>query len=190
MIVDLGAGVGWLSRRLTELGHHPCSIDISVDDADGLGAARHYEPAWPLIQAEFDHLPFSDATADVVLYNASLHYSTDYRVTLREALRVLRPGGAVVVLDSPIYHRDESGRRMAAERHADFEKRFGTASNAMPSVEYLTWGMLDGLANDLDLKWETYRTWYGWKWAMRPVVARLKRKREPSRFAVLVGRRK
>jgi SAM-dependent methyltransferase len=188
-VLDLGAGVGWLSRWLADLGHHPCAVDLSVDDQDGLGAARHYRPEWPRLQAEFDRLPIASGTASVVLYNASFHYSTDYRTTLGEALRVLRPGGAIVILDTPIYRREESGRRMAAERHASFAERFGTASDSLPSIEFLTWDMVDDLGRDLGVTWERIPVWYGWKWALRPWLARLKRKREPSEFVILVGRK-
>jgi SAM-dependent methyltransferase len=125
-----------------------------------------------------------------VIYNASLHYSPDYAVTLREALRVLRPGGQVVILESPVYRKEESGRRMVAERHADFERRFGTRSDALPSIEYLTWERLGALARELGLRWRKVPTWYGWRWALRPWVARLKRKREPSRFVILVGEKR
>jgi SAM-dependent methyltransferase len=186
-IVDLGAGVGWLSRHLAELGHSVCAIDVSVDAQDGLGAARHYAPAWPRFQAEFDRLPLDRASADVVLYNASLHYSTDYATTLREALRVLRPGGWIVVLESPIYRKEASGRQMVAERHAAFEKRYGTRSDSIPSLEYLTWDRLEGLGRELGLKWQRFTPWYGWRWAMRPWQARLKRNREPSRFVILLA---
>lgn len=187
-ILDLGAGVGWLSHRLAGLGYQPCAVDVSVDDRDGLGAARHYNPNWPRLQAELDRLPLADGQADAAVFNASLHYSSDYATTLREALRVLRPGGSLVILESPIYRKEESGRRMVAERHADFERRFGTRSDALPSIEYLTWDWLDDLAGELGLRWERFPTWYGWRWALRPWVARLKRKREPSRFVILVGK--
>ena len=159
-----------------------------MDDRDGLTAARHYAPSWPRLQAELDHLPLADSQADAAVFNASLHYSTDYLTTLREALRVLRPGGSLVILESPIYRKEESGRRMVAERHADFERRFGTRSEALPSIEYLTWERLDRLAEELGLRWSSIHTWYGWRWSMRPWIARLKRKREPSRFVILVAR--
>jgi len=105
-------------------------------------------------------------------------------------LRVLRPTGRIVVLESPVYKRDESGARMAAERHAHFEKRFGTRSDSVPSVEYLTWDMVQNLAGELGLKWKVVRPWYGFKWALRPWMARLKRKREPSSFPILIAERK
>ncbi len=186
-VVDLGAGVGWLSHRLALLGHHPIAIDLTTDERDGLGAARHYQPAWPRVQAEFDRLPLAAGAADLAAFNASLHYSTDYEVTLREALRVLAPGGTLAVLESPIYRRPESGRQMAEERHADFARRFGTRSEALPSREYLTWTGVAELGERLGLRFRKVTPWYGWRWALRPWAARLKRRREPSRFAILLA---
>jgi SAM-dependent methyltransferase len=188
-ILDLGAGVGWLSNRLAGLGHYPCAIDLNLDPRDGLGAARRYGGDWPCIEAEFDRLPLADGQADLVIYNASLHYSTDYRITLAEALRVLGPGGRIVVLDSPIYRRDRSGRQMIAERQAAFACQHGTRSDALPNVGYLTWAMLRELGRELGLRWRIIRPWYGWSWALRPWRARLARKREPSTFALLVADR-
>jgi len=188
-VLDLGSGCGWFSNHLAKAGHHPCAIDVTVDEQDGLGAARYYSAEWPCVQAEFDGLPFPDQSVDMVVYNASLHYSTNYSRTLNEALRVLRPSGRVVILETPIYKRDESGARMAAERHQQFEKRYGTRSDSVPSIEYLTWKMLRNLGDELGLKWRVVRPWYGLQWAMRPWIARFKRKREPSQFAILIAER-
>jgi SAM-dependent methyltransferase len=188
-VLDLGAGVGWLSNRLVGLEHYPCAIDLNLDPRDGLGAARRYGGDWPCVQAEFDRLPLADRQADLVIYNASLHYSTEYRATLAEALRVLRPGGRIVVLDSPIYRRDASGRQMIGERQAAFARDHGTRSDALPNVGYLTWAMLHDLGRELGLRWQIIRPWYGWRWALRPWRARLARKREPSTFALLVAAR-
>jgi SAM-dependent methyltransferase len=188
-VLDLGAGIGWLSNRLAQLGQHPCAVDLNIDMRDGLRAAGHYAPSWPRIQAEFDHLPLASSQADLAIYNASLHYSVDYRVTLAEALRVLLPAGRIVVMDSPIYRHDASGRQMIAERQAAFEREHGTRSDALPSVGYLTWAMLGDLGRELGLRWQILRPWYGWSWALRPWRARLAGKREPSTFALLVAER-
>jgi SAM-dependent methyltransferase len=189
-VLDLGAGVGWLSHRAAQLGHRPLAVDLSVDELDGLGAAaRHLSGGWPVVQAEFDRLPLADAQADVTVFNASLHYSVDLVATLSEALRVTRPDGAVVVMDSPIYRADAAGAAMVAERAADFERRFGTRSDAVPSVGYLTDAGIAALGQQLGVRWQTVVPWYGWRWAARPWRARLRRQRERSRFAVLVARR-
>ena len=189
-VVDVGAGVGWLSNRLDELGHTPHAVDLSADDEDGLGAARHYAPKWVRYQAEMDALPFADSQADLVVFNASVHYSTDYVSTIGEALRILKPEGTIVIMDSPIYSSDDSGRQMVAERHADFERRFGTRSDNVASIGYLTGPMFDDIDRRLGVQWARHRTWYGWGRAMRPWTARIRRRRQPSRFVVLVGTRK
>lgn len=188
-VLDLGAGVGWLSNQMARLGHAPCAVDLNLDPRDGLGAARHYGGDWPRLQAEFDRLPLADRQADLVIYNASLHYSAEYRTTLAEALRVLRPGGQIAIMDSPIYRSAASGRQMIAERQSAFARNYGTRSDALPNVGYLTWAMLAELGRDLGLRWRIIRPWYGWRWALRPWRARMARRREPSTFALLVARR-
>jgi SAM-dependent methyltransferase len=131
----------------------------------------------------------ADAQADLAVYNASFHYAADAVDTLREALRVLQPAGRVVILDTAIYHRDESGRQMVEEKHAGFAAKYGTRSDHLPCVEYLTWDGLHQLGQQLGLRFTWTIPWYGWRWATRPWVAKLKKKREPSRFAVVVGSR-
>ena len=188
-VLDLGAGVGWLSYRLAELGHRPMAIDLTTDAVDGLGAARHYYPSWPRVQGEFDRLPLADRSVDAVIYNASLHYSVDYRSTLTEACRVLRSGGHLIVLETPVYRHEHSGRAMVEERHRRFADRYGTASASLPSIEYLTDERLRTLAQELRVSWHRTTPWYGWSWWWRPYRARLRRTRAPSRFHVLTARR-
>src|SRR5581483_2661875 len=101
--------------------------------------------------------------------------------------RCLRRDGSAAVLDSPVYRRREDGERMASERHADFLRRYGFRSDAIPSIEFLDEPTLDRLARSLRLRWTIYRPWYGWQWHLRPLKARLKRRRPPSRFWILVG---
>lgn len=189
-IADIGAGVGWLSNRVTHDGHVAHAVDLFIDEHDGLAAARHFQSTFPRSQAEMDALPFADGSVDVVVYNASLHYSTNYERTLREALRVLAPEGRIVVMDSPIYRHHASGQTMVSERHDDFQRRFGTRGDSIDSVGFLTAGMLAELAHTLDVRWRRHHTWYGWAWAWKPWRARLRRRREPSRFVMLIACRR
>ena len=186
-ILDLGAGNGWLSYRLSLRTHRPIALDIFSDSLDGLRAARHYPIAFPLIEADFSVLPFERETFDLAIFNASLHYSTDYVSTLREVKRCLRPSGAIIILESPYYQRREYGERMAEERHAEFLRRYGFRSDAIPSIEFLDRSMLQTIARALDIEWRIYRPWYGWRWHARPWQARLRRRRPPSKFWILVG---
>ena len=83
-------------------------------------------------------MPFQDEQFDAVIFNASFHYAEDYVATLREALRCVKTGGMVIISDTPWYSCDESGRRMVAERRSSFLERYGTASDSIKSLEYLT----------------------------------------------------
>ena len=188
-VVDVGAGTGWLSNRVAQRFHDAAAVDLTVDPADGLGAARHFSTDFGRFQAEMDALPFADGAADLVIFNASLHYSTDLERTLREAVRVLAPGGRIVVMDSPIYGRERDGLAMIQERQEDFERRFGTRSDSIPSIGFLTPARWRDVATVLGLQWQEHRVWYGWRWAWRPWKARLRRRRAPSRFALLVAHR-
>ena len=188
-IIDVGAGNCWLSNRLSKLGHHCHAVDLTIDQYDGLGAAHHYTTTFDRYQAEMDNLPFADGVADIVIYNASLHYSTDYHNTLEEALRVLRQDGRIIILETPLYKTKAAGDAMVAERHARFATQYGTRSDTIPSIEYITNDMLAELGNTLNLRWRRHHTWYGLQWALRPIKARLQKKRPPSRFIVLEATR-
>ena len=187
-ILDLGAGNGWMSYRLAQRNHRPVAVDIFPDARDGLRAARHYPTCFLPVEAEFDHLPFLSSSCDLVIYNASIHYSTNYETTLAEARRCLRPTGLVAILDSPVYRLREHGERMAAERHAEFQRRYGFRSDAIPSIEFLDKPALSELARQLGMRWTVHRPWYGWAWHLRPLKAMLARRRPPSRFWILTGR--
>jgi SAM-dependent methyltransferase len=125
---------------------------------------------------------------DLVVFNASLHYSTDYAATLREALRVLRPRGTLAILDSPMYSDPTSGERMVQERRARFLATYGFASDALPSEHFLTSARLATLASDLGLEWQVHRPVLDWRSWLGRTVGGIRARREPARFPVIVGR--
>ena len=188
-ILDLGAGNGWLSNRLAAQGDRVFAVDLLVNEQDGLGAWKYYENSFTPIQAEFNHLPVMDRFADAVIFNASFHYSENYSETLKEALRVISAKGLVVILDSPVYRRGDSGEKMVAEREAQFREKYGFASDNLQSENYLTYARLDQLARELNLTWKRITPFYGLRWSLRPLVAGLLRRREPAKFHLIVGRK-
>jgi ubiquinone/menaquinone biosynthesis C-methylase UbiE len=189
-ILDLGAGNCWMSYRLALAGFNPFAIDLLTNDRDGLGAAVRYRNYLPVFfarcRAELVRLPFQDAQFDAAVFNASFHYAEDYEATLREALRCIRKGGVVIISDTPWYSTDMSGKRMISERQANFLQRYGTASASIESLEYLTDQRLSALKKRLSIHWTIYSPGYGLKWAMRPILAKLLNRREPSRFRLYV----
>jgi SAM-dependent methyltransferase len=189
VVVDVGAGCGWLAYRLAQRGHRAAAVDLQTNSEDGLGAYVHYDAEFVPVQAEFDRLPFTTGCVDLLVFNASLHYSTDYRVTLQEAFRVLSPQGVLVVLDSPLYRRASSGQAMVRRREAAFARRFGFPSNALPSEHYLTPARLHELGDTLGVRWTTTYPRHGIRFAIRRWKTRVFARREAARFPLLVARK-
>ena len=92
-VLDIGCGLGAYVRRFAEFTPHACGIDI---DRDRLvkGAESGLNG---LALAVSEALPFADASFDGVLLNEVIEHVRDDRETLREALRVTRSGGKVVI---------------------------------------------------------------------------------------------
>ncbi len=188
-ILDLGAGNGWLSYQLTKRGHQLAAVDLTVNPFDGLGAHTQYDAHFLPIQAEFDCLPFSDSQTDWVIFNASLHYAPDFAATLSEAWRVVKPGGYLAIVDSPVYHNAASGAQMVKEREAHFQQTYGFPSNAIASQNYLTYRQLAQLGRQLGALWQLRWPVPRWRWAIRRGRARLRRRREPAQFPLILGRK-
>jgi SAM-dependent methyltransferase len=190
-VLDLGAGNAWLSARLVRRGHQAIAVDLLDDPLDGLGAVHHYvdqhRPA--AIVANFDHLSLPDDTIDLAIFNASLHYSTDYLRTLGELLRVLRRGGTLVILDSPMYSDPTSGQRMVQEREARFLQTYGFASNALECEHFLTSERLAELAAALNLHWQVHTPRLDPLTAASRQLNGIRAHREPACFPVIVGAR-
>jgi SAM-dependent methyltransferase len=191
-ILDLGAGNGWMSYRLAKQGHSPIAVDLMTNDQDGLEAAEHYKQSlpslFPRFRAELDNLPFADSQFDLVIFNASFHYSENYENTIAEALRCVRANGRVIIADTPWYSDEQSGLSMLEERRALFMKRYGYPSDGLNSLEYLTDQRLLRMESCFGIHWRVHEPYYGLRWHMRPWVAKLRHKREPSRFRIYVAK--
>jgi SAM-dependent methyltransferase len=188
-VLDVGAGNGWLSYRMTLAGCSATAVDLRDDAVDGLGAAASYlrasDGSFHRVAASFDALPLAALSMDVVVFSAALHYAVDLAVVLREAHRVARPGGRIVILDSPFYARGSDGDAMVAEKRRDAPRQFGARAEALlalPVIEYLTRDRLAASSARLGLTWRQHRVSYPFWYETRALSARLRGRRPPSRF--------
>ncbi len=95
-ILDLAAGTGSSSEPLAEAG----ADVIPADFSDGmLAAGRKARPHLPFIKADALNLPFADGEFDVVTISFGLRNTTDVDKALREALRVTKSGGRIVIAE-------------------------------------------------------------------------------------------
>jgi SAM-dependent methyltransferase len=111
VIVDVGSGGGWAVRYLSH------SDVIALDLIDVVA-----EPAIG-VRGDMRRLPIRDAAIDGMLFAASLHYAPVSEV-VPEIARVLRIGGIMVAVDSPIYGTPRLQQR-ARSRSAEYYARAG-----------------------------------------------------------------
>jgi SAM-dependent methyltransferase len=187
-VLDVGAGSGWLCHRLVALGHHAVAVDAVDDEVDGLGAARHYATPFPAVQADFDAMPFEAGQFGLIVFNGSLHYAADVAATLASAQRLLAPGGALVVMDSPMFRAERDGAAMVDDTVRRFVVDCGLSEVVIPGTGYLTFARLAAIAERLKLRPEFVPSRGPLRWRVRRQLARLKLRRAPAAFGLWVAR--
>jgi SAM-dependent methyltransferase len=187
-ILDLGAGNGWLSYRLALEGHAPIAVDLLTNDRDGLGAASHYKKQlttlFPRFQADLNTLPFADDGFDLVIYNASFHYSENYERTLAEALRCTSPGGTVLIAGTPWFSDEEDSQQIITEYSNANNMSSGVSPDALNGLGYLTDKRLQRMEASFGIHWQIHTPNYGVHRLMRQVFARLHDVQEPPQLRI------
>ncbi len=127
-VLDFGAGTGWVSRQLTQLGCRAVLLDVS---ATALEIARTLYRRLPVIgerpEPEFltfngRVIPLPDASVDRILSFDAFHHVPNTSEILREFARVLKPGG--------IAGFAEPGARHSESPMSQFEMRtYGVVEN-------------------------------------------------------------
>jgi SAM-dependent methyltransferase len=92
-VLDVGCGSGLALVLAGQRGAVPSGLDISPGL---LRVARDRLPDADLRAGDMEFLPFGDTAFDAVLGVNAFQFAGDPRCALREAARVLRPGGRVV----------------------------------------------------------------------------------------------
>jgi SAM-dependent methyltransferase len=136
VVVDLGSGAGFdcflAARRVGETGK-VIGIDMTHEM---LGKARENARKGGYGNVEFrlgeiESLPVADGTADVIISNCVINLSTDKPRVFREAFRILKPGGRLMVSDLALTAPLPPSVRRSVEAYA------GCISGAMMKEEYL-----------------------------------------------------
>ncbi len=91
-ILDVGCGIGTYVGKFREFSEHVFGIDVE-EERVAEGTRSHPN----LLVGEAELLPFKDETFDVILLNEVIEHVRDDAQTVADALRVLRPGGRLIV---------------------------------------------------------------------------------------------
>ena len=135
-VLDLGSG-GGIDVLLSARRVGPTGKAYGLDMTDEmLALARENQrkagiPNVEFLKGEIENIPLPDDTIDVVISNCVINLSADKDQVLREAFRVLKPGGRFAVSD--IVVRGE----VPAEIRRNMELWVGCMAGALEENEYL-----------------------------------------------------
>ncbi|HYS54899.1 MAG TPA: arsenite methyltransferase [Thermoanaerobaculia bacterium] len=135
VVLDLGSGGGidvLLSARRVGPSGKAYGLDMTEEM---LELARENQRKAGVTNVEFlkgeiEKVPLPDRSVDVVISNCVINLSGDKGQVLREAFRVLKPGGRFAVSD--IVHRGE----VADDIRREMEQKIGCVAGALEENEY------------------------------------------------------
>jgi ArsR family transcriptional regulator len=120
-VADIGCGEGYLTLEAARWARTVVGIDRSdevLERAKAIAVRRHvHNVEWK--KGDLTRLPLRDESIDVALLSQSLHHASDPERAIVETLRVLRPGGRLLILD--LREHDQSWvRNRFGDRHLGF----------------------------------------------------------------------
>lgn len=95
-VLDLAAGTGTSSTAIARAGARVVAADFSLGM---MAEGRRRGAPVPFIGADAQHLPFADDSFDAAVISFGLRNVHSPRTALDEMVRVVRPGGRVVVCE-------------------------------------------------------------------------------------------
>ena len=135
-VLDLGSGAGidcFLAAREVGPNGHVIGVDMTPQMLERARANRTKVDAQNVEfrLGEIEHLPVADATVDVIISNCVVNLSPDKPQVFRDALRVLKPGGRLVVSDLVLT------RPLSLEMQKNVDLYVGCVAGASMKDDYL-----------------------------------------------------
>ena len=125
-VLDLGSGTGLLATSIAPFVRRVTGIDRSPEMLDAARARARGQSNVEFVEGDLAQLPLNDGAFDLALLTLVLHYLPEPAAALREAARVLRPGGRLVIVDMREHDRDEYQRTMGHQWPGFSEARMTT----------------------------------------------------------------
>jgi ArsR family transcriptional regulator len=120
-VADLGAGEGAFALLLAQRATRVIAVDTSEKMIE-VGREQSLRHGFRNIEfrlGDMEEVPIENASVDLVFFSQSLHHALHPERALREAWRILKPGGRAVLLDLA-EHRFEEARELYADEWLGF----------------------------------------------------------------------
>lgn len=123
IVADLGAGEGTLSQLLAQKAKKVIAIDSSEKMVEfGTQLAKNHDlPNLEYRLGDISSPPIDDQAVDLTIFSQALHHADRPRKALREAFRILKPGGVIVILDL-LQHNFEQAKELYYDVHLGFSE--------------------------------------------------------------------
>jgi SAM-dependent methyltransferase len=95
-VLDVACGTGKLSMRIEQRGCYSVGCEASTEMI-GIGRWVHPESRAGMVRSIAETLPFADASFDRVICQGSLDHFADASAFMREAARITKPDGRIVI---------------------------------------------------------------------------------------------
>jgi demethylmenaquinone methyltransferase/2-methoxy-6-polyprenyl-1,4-benzoquinol methylase len=134
-VLDVATGTGLVARAAARIVRQPGAV-VGLDPSRGmLREARKTLPN-PLVQGTVEALPFARGRFDFLSMGYALRHVADLDVAFRECLRVLKPGGRILILEIT-RPRSRAGQRFFRTYFARIVPRMTRIGTGSPEAELL-----------------------------------------------------
>src|SRR5712692_9912963 len=127
--LDAGCGTGFLTFELVARGHHVTGVDFApamIAEARRKAAARAVSARFE--EADAERLPFPPGSFDLTISRHLLWTLPHPEAAIDGWIRVLRPGGRLVVVDSQL----DTAAAPAAAENARTSREYATIGDRLP----------------------------------------------------------
>jgi demethylmenaquinone methyltransferase/2-methoxy-6-polyprenyl-1,4-benzoquinol methylase len=108
--LDVATGTGMIAHGAALIVREPGAV-VGLDPSPGMLREARKRVSVPLVQGSVEKLPFSSERFDFLCLGYALRHVADLGVAFRECLRVLKPGGRLLILEITL-PRSPLGRRL------------------------------------------------------------------------------
>ena len=97
-LLDVATGTGLVARSAIDVLREPPAV-VGLDSSGGMLRKARRTLTSPLVQGRAEALPFRSDRFDLLSMGYALRHVAELEVTFREFLRVLKPGGRLLIVE-------------------------------------------------------------------------------------------